>query len=52
VAPTAEIVFENVYSEPHAGMVEQQAWLERYEKSFEADVPMSVPTSAAQGAGA
>jgi pyruvate dehydrogenase E1 component alpha subunit len=53
VAPTAEVVFENVYSEPHAGMVEQQAWLERYEKSFEADaaVPASA-NAAAEGASA
>ena len=33
-APAAEVAFEHVYSEPHAGVVEQQAWLERYEKSF------------------
>ncbi|MGA0567674.1 pyruvate dehydrogenase (acetyl-transferring) E1 component subunit alpha [Rathayibacter sp. KR2-224] len=34
--PSAEAVFEWVYSEPHAGIVEQQAWFERYEKSFAA----------------
>jgi pyruvate dehydrogenase E1 component alpha subunit len=38
-APTAEVVFEYAYSEPHAGIAEQQEWLERYEKSFEADAP-------------
>jgi pyruvate dehydrogenase E1 component alpha subunit len=32
--PPLASIFENVYSEPHALMVEQQAWLERYEQSF------------------
>lgn len=36
VAPTAELAFEHVYSEPHAGVALQQEWLERYERSFEA----------------
>jgi pyruvate dehydrogenase E1 component alpha subunit len=55
VAPTAELIFEHVYSEPHAGLVEQQAWLERYEKSFEAEVGTAAGTAGAattQGAGA
>ncbi|NNC12477.1 pyruvate dehydrogenase (acetyl-transferring) E1 component subunit alpha [Planctomonas sp. JC2975] len=39
--PTAELIFDHVYSEPHADVVEQQAWLERYEKSFEADAAAS-----------
>jgi pyruvate dehydrogenase E1 component alpha subunit len=39
VAPSTELIFDHVYSEPHAGMAEQRAWLERYERSFEADVP-------------
>ncbi|GAB3610454.1 pyruvate dehydrogenase (acetyl-transferring) E1 component subunit alpha [Humibacter ginsengiterrae] len=38
-APTAEVAFEHVYSEPHASVVEQQAWLERYEKSFAVPEP-------------
>jgi pyruvate dehydrogenase E1 component alpha subunit len=37
VAPVAETMFEHVYSEPHADMAEQRAWLERYERSFESD---------------
>ena len=36
VAPAADVIFDHVYSEPHATMAEQQAWLERYEDSFEA----------------
>ncbi len=37
VAPVAATIFDHVYSEPHAGVAEQRAWLERYEKSFELD---------------
>ena len=36
--PEAESMFTNVYSEPHPLMVEQQAWLESYEASFDAPV--------------
>ena len=34
-APTREAIFEHVYSEPHPLMVEQAAWLENFETSFE-----------------
>jgi len=34
-APGRELIFDGVYSEPHPLMVEQQAWLERYEASLE-----------------
>ena len=50
VAPAAELIFDHVYSEPHAGMAEQRAWLERYERSFEADVPAGSTTSTQGGA--
>jgi pyruvate dehydrogenase E1 component alpha subunit len=33
--PTAELIFDNVYSEPHALVAEQKAWLENYESSFD-----------------
>ena len=33
--PTADVMFEHVYSEPHPVMVEQREWLRRYEASFE-----------------
>ncbi|WP_449276805.1 thiamine pyrophosphate-dependent enzyme [Leucobacter sp. GX24907] len=32
--PTADSMFEHVYSEPHPRMDEQRAWLARYEASF------------------
>lgn len=35
VAPTREVIFKHVYSEPHPLMTEQSAWLETYESSFE-----------------
>jgi pyruvate dehydrogenase E1 component alpha subunit len=35
VAPTREVIFKHVYSEPHPLMTEQSAWLEAYESSFE-----------------
>ncbi|MGN6128344.1 MAG: pyruvate dehydrogenase (acetyl-transferring) E1 component subunit alpha [Humibacter sp.] len=50
VAPTAEMIFDHVYSEPHAGMAEQRAWLERYERSFEADVSVGGQTPDQGGA--
>ncbi|MGW9630525.1 thiamine pyrophosphate-dependent dehydrogenase E1 component subunit alpha [Agromyces sp. NPDC055520] len=34
-APTREVIFEHVYSEPHPLMVEQSAWLQGFESSFE-----------------
>lgn len=33
-APSAGIIFDNVYSEPHALVEDQKAWLQRYEESF------------------
>ena len=50
VAPAAEVIFDHVYSEPHAVMAEQRAWLERYERSFEADAPGGTPASRQGGA--
>ncbi|MDQ0577319.1 thiamine pyrophosphate-dependent dehydrogenase E1 component subunit alpha [Agromyces albus] len=35
VAPTREVIFKHVYSEPHPLMTEQSEWLEAYESSFE-----------------
>lgn len=32
--PTADVIFDHVYSEPHPVMVEQREWLRRYEASF------------------
>ncbi|AWB96649.1 pyruvate dehydrogenase (acetyl-transferring) E1 component subunit alpha [Agromyces badenianii] len=34
-APTREVIFEHVYSEPHPLMVEQAEWLETFETSFD-----------------
>ncbi|MFC6356242.1 thiamine pyrophosphate-dependent dehydrogenase E1 component subunit alpha [Luethyella okanaganae] len=34
-APSAEIIFDNVYAEPHPLVDEQKVWLERFEASFE-----------------
>lgn len=33
-APPTGVMFDNVYSEPHALVEEQKAWLKRYEESF------------------
>lgn len=33
--PTADKIFDHVYSEPHPLVAEQKAWRERYEASFE-----------------
>lgn len=33
-APPTGVMFDNVYSEPHALVEEQKAWLQRYEESF------------------
>lgn len=33
--PTLASIFDHVYSEPHSLMMEQKAWLENYEASFE-----------------
>ncbi len=33
--PERSVIFDNVYAEPHPLIVEQKAWLERYEASFE-----------------
>jgi 2-oxoisovalerate dehydrogenase E1 component alpha subunit len=35
--PANDIIFDNVYSEPHPLMTEQKQWLENYESSFGAD---------------
>jgi len=35
--PTREKIFEHVYSEPHPLMVEQAAWLDAFETSFDGD---------------
>jgi pyruvate dehydrogenase E1 component alpha subunit len=48
-APTSEVVFEHTYSEPHVAVAEQREWLERYERSFEADAP-ATPSTAEVGA--
>lgn len=32
--PTLDIIFDNVYSEPHPVTTEQKAWLQNYEASF------------------
>ncbi|QHC56577.1 pyruvate dehydrogenase E1 component alpha subunit [Rathayibacter tanaceti] len=32
--PPSEVIFDHVYSEPHALVEEQKAWLQRYEESF------------------
>lgn len=34
-APTRDVIFEHVYSEPHPLMAEQAEWLERFETSFD-----------------
>ncbi|MGM7699218.1 thiamine pyrophosphate-dependent dehydrogenase E1 component subunit alpha [Microbacterium sp. A84] len=34
-SPTANLIFDHVYSEPHPLMDEQRAWREQYEASFE-----------------
>ena len=34
-APTREVIFEHVYSEPHPLMAEQAEWLHRFETSFD-----------------
>ena len=33
-SPTAEAIFDNVYSDPHPLMAEQKAWQAQYEASF------------------
>jgi 2-oxoisovalerate dehydrogenase E1 component alpha subunit len=33
--PEKDVIFDNVYAEPHPLMVEQKVWLDRYEASFE-----------------
>jgi pyruvate dehydrogenase E1 component alpha subunit len=35
VGPEASVIFSNVYAEPHPLITEQEAWLRRYEASFE-----------------
>ncbi|GAB3397774.1 pyruvate dehydrogenase (acetyl-transferring) E1 component subunit alpha [Humibacter soli] len=50
VSPATEVIFDHVYSEPHAGMAEQRAWLERYERSFEADISVGGQTPNQGGA--
>ncbi|WP_127794971.1 thiamine pyrophosphate-dependent dehydrogenase E1 component subunit alpha [Agromyces sp. LHK192] len=37
-APTREVIFEHVYSEPHPLMQDQYAWLDRFERSLDGDV--------------
>ncbi|TFD29604.1 thiamine pyrophosphate-dependent dehydrogenase E1 component subunit alpha [Cryobacterium sp. TMT1-51] len=34
-SPDKTVIFDNVYAEPHPLIQEQQAWLDRYEASFE-----------------
>jgi len=34
-APTADLIFDHVYSEPHPLIAEQKAWRAAYEASFE-----------------
>ncbi len=34
-APGDEVIFDNVYAEPHPLVTEQKAWLEQFEASFE-----------------
>ncbi|KQZ23912.1 MULTISPECIES: thiamine pyrophosphate-dependent dehydrogenase E1 component subunit alpha [unclassified Microbacterium] len=36
-APTADKIFDHVYSDPHPLIAEQKAWHKRYEASFEGD---------------
>lgn len=36
-SPTADLVFDHVYSDPHPLIAEQKAWHGRYEASFEGD---------------
>jgi 2-oxoisovalerate dehydrogenase E1 component alpha subunit len=33
--PEKDVIFDNVYAEPHPLMIEQKVWLDRYEASFE-----------------
>ncbi|AJM78280.1 thiamine pyrophosphate-dependent dehydrogenase E1 component subunit alpha [Rathayibacter toxicus] len=33
-SPSAEVIFDHVYSEPHPQLAEQKMWLHRYEESF------------------
>jgi pyruvate dehydrogenase E1 component alpha subunit len=34
-APSVDVMFDNVYREPHPLITEQKAWLEQYEAGFE-----------------
>ena len=34
-SPEKNVIFDNVYAEPHPRVQEQEAWLGRYEASFE-----------------
>nr|WP_311258115.1 pyruvate dehydrogenase (acetyl-transferring) E1 component subunit alpha [Microbacterium sp. WCS2018Hpa-9] len=36
-SPTADLIFDHVYSDPHPLIAEQKAWHGRYEASFEGD---------------
>ncbi|WP_455905594.1 thiamine pyrophosphate-dependent dehydrogenase E1 component subunit alpha [Microbacterium sp.] len=36
-SPTAELIFDHVYSDPHPLIVEEKAWHRQYEASFEGD---------------
>jgi pyruvate dehydrogenase E1 component alpha subunit len=36
--PTAEKIFEHVYTDPHPVVDEQRAWLEAYEASFDEEI--------------
>jgi pyruvate dehydrogenase E1 component alpha subunit len=36
-SPTADLMFDHVYSDPHPLIAEQKAWHRRYEASFEGD---------------
>jgi 2-oxoisovalerate dehydrogenase E1 component alpha subunit len=55
-SPTVEMMFDHVYSDPHPLVAEQKAWLERYERSFEADAASAssgtAPSATAREAGA
>ncbi|MEJ3405707.1 thiamine pyrophosphate-dependent enzyme [Rathayibacter sp. YIM 133350] len=35
VGPDVDVIFDNVYAEPHPVLAEQRAWFEAYEASFE-----------------
>ena len=36
-SPTADLIFDHVYSDPHPLIAEEKAWHRQYEASFEGD---------------